>query len=276
MNFSIAQQATAGQGHRLTGTPAYMAPELWGDGEMTPASEQFALAAIAYYLVTGARPFEGQENPDVRRRNFRHGPPPAHEEAADNGQPVIPRAISQVLATALATDPAKRYDAVSAFADAFRLALRRIVHKTEGPDVFISYQRKSSAMLANLLAEKLGGKGIRAFVDTQRLDGAGPFPPHIERAIEDTDVFICLLAKATLQAPFVLEEIRVAHRYGKPMIPIMQESFEPKTQESDSAIATLLENQGLFVFDERNLNVDHTVTDLARLIRSAIDQRDRR
>jgi serine/threonine protein kinase len=275
-DFSMVQQMASGDGRPMTGTPAYMAPELWNDGEITPATEQFALAAITYYLVTGSRPFEGQEHHEVRQRNFRRGPPPAHEEAAHHQRPEVPRAVSQVLARALAPDAAKRYESLSAFANAFRDGLRRIVHKADGPDIFISYQRNVSAMLAMYLADKLKAQGIHAFVDAQGLDGAGPFPPHIERAIEDSDVFVCLLADTTLHAEWVLREIRLARRYEKPMIPIMQESYNRGGSVSaEPAVAALLANQGLLVFDKRNLHLEHTVTDLVRLIRSAIGQRDR-
>ena len=275
-DFSMAQQVSGGEGRQMTGTPAYMAPELWLDGVITAATEQFALAAITYYLVTGSRPFEGQEHHEVRQRNFRRGPPPAHEEAAHNQRPEVPRAVSQVLARGLAPDPAKRYDSLAGFASAFRDGLRRIVHKAEGPEIFISYQRNVSAMLAMYLADKLRTQGIHAFVDAQGLDGAGPFPPHIERAIEDSDVFVCLLAETTLHAEWVLREIRLAQQYAKPMIPIMQESYNRGgSTMAEPAVAALLGSQGLLVFDKRNLHLEHTVTDLVRLIRSAIGQRDR-
>jgi Protein kinase domain/FHA domain/TIR domain len=274
-DFAIAQQVPSGDDRTMTGTPAYMAPELWSDGEVTPATEQFALAVITYYLVTGSRPFEGQDNLEVRQRNFRRGPPPAHEEAAHHERPDLPRAVSQVLARGLAADPARRYESLSAFATAFRASLRRIVHRAEGPEIFISYQRNVSAILAMYLADKLRAQGIHAFVDAQGLDGAGPFPPHIERAIEDADVFVCLLADTTLRAEWVLREIRLAQQYGKPMIPIMQESYSRGISASaEPAVAELLRHQGLLVLDKRNLHLEHTVTDLIRLIKSAISQRD--
>jgi serine/threonine protein kinase len=240
-DFSIAQQTLNAEGRPTTGTPAYMAPELWDDGAITPASEQFALAAIVYYLVTGSRPFEGQEHPDVRRRNFRRGPIPAHEEAAHNGRASLPRAVSQVLARALATSADQRYDSLTTFANAFKVALRHTVHRSEEPEVFISYQRDVSAPLAMYLADKLKTQGIRPFVDAEGLDSAGPFPAHLERAIEDTDVFVCLLAGTTLQSAWVREEIRFAHRYEKPMIPVMQESYDRRSaNDGDPAVEALL------------------------------------
>ena len=274
-DFAIAQQVPSGDGGpMMTATPAYMAPELWGDGEVTPASDQFALAAIIYYLVTGSRPFEGRRiskygsatsgaarHRRTRRRRITAGPSCAGRVA---GAGARPRGRSVATLRAL-----------SAFAAAFRAALRRIVHKTDGPAIFISYQRNVSAILAMYFADKLRAQGIHAFVDAQGLDGAGPFPPHIERAIEDTDVFVCLLADTTLRAEWVLREIRIAQQFGKPMIPILQESYNRGASASaEPAVADLLRHQGLLVLDRRNLHLEHTVTDLVRLIRSAISQRD--
>jgi serine/threonine protein kinase len=275
-DFSIAREALSAEGGPVVGTPAYMAPEVWDGGDMTAGSDQFALAAIVYYLVTGARPFEGQDNPEVRRRNFRRGVIAAHEEAAHNKRARLPRAVSAVLARALAADPADRFESSSAFASAFKAALRHITPSSGQPEAFISYQRETSAPLAMYFADRLKAQGINAFIDTEGIDRAGRFPPQIERAIEDTDVFICLLADTTLQSGYVVEEIRAAHRFEKPMIPVMQESFgAPPRAVADEAVAALLAHQGLPVLDRRNLHLEHTATDLVRLVKSAIAQRDR-
>ena len=273
-DFAIGQQALNADGRPAAGTPAYMAPELWDDGAITPATDQFALAAIFYYVVTGSRPFEGQENPEVRKRNFRRGVIPAHEEAVVNNRAKLPRAASLVLARALSIDPVHRFESAAAFATAFKAALRH-VRPAEGPEVFISYQREVSAPLAMYFADRLKANGIRTFIDTQGIDRAGRFPPQIERAIEDTDVFICLLAETTLESHYVLDEIRAAHRFEKPMIPVMQESYHSVADGSDPAVSALLAHQGLPVLDRRNLHLEHTAGDLVRLVKSALAQRDR-
>src|SRR5262245_34720002 len=125
------------------------------------------------------------------------------------------------------------------------------------------------------LADKRKAQGIRPFVATQGLDRAGRFPPQIERAIEDADVFVCLLARTTLDSAYVVEEIRAAHRYEKPMIPIMQESYLPDPSHTDPAIAALLNFQGLPIMDKKNLHLEHTASDLVKLVKSAVAQRDR-
>ncbi len=136
---------------------------------------------------------------------------------------------------------------------------------------FVSYRRTSSAILATYLASQLGGKGIEAFVDTRRSDGAGPFPERLLRAIEDSDVFICLLgasaAGATLDSPWVLREIEHAHTLGKPMIPVFQESYVP-AEPANEHIGALLQNQGVHIFDVKNIYVDAAVSELVALVES--------
>ncbi|HEY7982832.1 MAG TPA: serine/threonine-protein kinase, partial [Ktedonobacterales bacterium] len=43
-----------------TGTPAYMAPEQVTGHEVGPAADRYSLATIAYEMLTGSIPFEGQ------------------------------------------------------------------------------------------------------------------------------------------------------------------------------------------------------------------------
>ena len=69
----------------LIGWPAFLAPEQWDGVPLSPATDQYSLAAVIYLVTAGSTPYEGQEHPDVRRRNFTWGAPPAHEMALRNG-----------------------------------------------------------------------------------------------------------------------------------------------------------------------------------------------
>ena len=261
----------------LVGAPAFMAPEQWAGEPASAATDQFALAAMCYALVTGSRPFTGQEDPKTRERNFRRPPLPAHEEAKQNGRPDIGRAVSDVLQRALATDPARRHASVDAFAKAFDAALHRRLGSPSAPTVFVSYQHEPSAGWAVLLARDLKEKyKIAAFVDTQRLDGAVQFPDKVARAIEHCEVFVCLLADTTLNSRWVREEIRLAHAFGRPMIPVFQESFTQQEREVlDPAIEALLHYDGVHLLDRRNIHIEHSIADLARLVNDTMATRER-
>jgi serine/threonine-protein kinase len=62
LDFGVAKLADpaltglTGEGH-LAGTPAYMAPEVIGGAEATPAADVYALGGVLYFLLTGRAPF---------------------------------------------------------------------------------------------------------------------------------------------------------------------------------------------------------------------------
>jgi serine/threonine protein kinase len=269
--FAFAQRALNAGGGPAIGTPPYMAPEIWDHGSMTAASDQFALAVVTYYAVTGALPFAGQENPDVRRNNLLLGAVPAHKEAASYRGDAVPRGVSDVLARALARTPEQRFPSIREFATAVGAALQR--RRVQGAaHVFLSYQRDGGSGWANYFAKELKDHGIATFLDVQQLDRAGQFPPRLARAIEECDVFVCILGTTTLQSSWVLEEIRQAHRHAKPMIPIFQEGFNPAAarSEADAAVDALLSYDAVHLFDVRNVHIQHSAQDLATLVKNTV------
>ncbi len=80
---------------RVLGTPAYMAPEAILDGEVTPATDQFALGVLGYRLVSGRLPWGAGIS--ERLAVLRAGTPPAPLEAPDPEvaglEPVLRRAM---------------------------------------------------------------------------------------------------------------------------------------------------------------------------------------
>jgi len=113
-DFGIARLATAttSVSQSIRGTPAYMAPEQCV-GEAVPASDQYALAVMAYELLTGRPPFQG----NVLRIMYQqvHTPP----EPPGTHHPRLSSAVSEVILTALAKRPEERFRSVTAFATAF-------------------------------------------------------------------------------------------------------------------------------------------------------------
>lgn len=118
-DFGVAKinTATASVSHSIRGTPAYMAPEQL-DGHPAPASDQYALAVMAYELLTGRPPFQGSLS-QVMYQHFQAQPP-----APSTLNPHLPRDVDTVLLHALAKKPEDRFASVSAFARAFQEALQ--------------------------------------------------------------------------------------------------------------------------------------------------------
>ena len=223
-DFALGRERSA----EVVGTPAYMAPEQWTAGEIGPAVDQFSLAVLAYGMIAGAKPFEGQDNPDIRRRNFARGAIPVHEEARERRTDPVHPDVSDVINRGLSVEAVQRYPSVVEFATELSSALRGVSKgtETEGPPrVFFSYQRGAAAGWAVHIASQLRDRhGLDVFLDVQAIDAAAKFPERLTRAIHKADVFVCLLGPTTLESVWVKKEIALAHQRRKPMIPIFQEN----------------------------------------------------
>ncbi|AKI99386.1 serine/threonine protein kinase [Archangium gephyra] len=71
-----AQVAPTGPGTRLAGTPAYMAPEQLEGGPIPPATDLYALGILLFELLTGTRPFQGEDVWSTARQRL-HAPAPS-------------------------------------------------------------------------------------------------------------------------------------------------------------------------------------------------------
>lgn len=117
-DFGVAKlMTTTSESKTIRGTPIYMAPEQW-DGRPVPATDQYALAVMAYELLTGRTPFVGNNYHEIWRQHHHVEPPPP-----STINPNLSKEIDYVLLRALAKNPAKRFPSVSIFALAFRQAL---------------------------------------------------------------------------------------------------------------------------------------------------------
>jgi eukaryotic-like serine/threonine-protein kinase len=97
--------------------PSSMAPEQWS-GETIPASDQYALAVMAYQLLTWKFPFQGSQE-ELRYQHLHEQPRPP---SLFNSR--IPQTLDAVILRALAKNPADRYPNITVFAEAFQQALQ--------------------------------------------------------------------------------------------------------------------------------------------------------
>jgi eukaryotic-like serine/threonine-protein kinase len=117
-DFGVAKftSASASVSQSSRGTPTYMAPEQWS-GQPVAASDQYALAIMAYQLLTGSLPFQGRQEL-VMYMHFSVQPQPPGTLNSS-----IPKDIDIVILHALAKKPEERFASISAFANAFHQAL---------------------------------------------------------------------------------------------------------------------------------------------------------
>ena len=125
-DFGVARaMQTQTQRTQVTGTFAYMAPEQFS-GTFSPASDQYALAIVAYLLLAGRPPFEG-DLATVSQAHLNQPPP-----SMRTFNPAISPAVDAVVQRALAKQPAARYPSVAAFAQALRAAAQMPADATVG------------------------------------------------------------------------------------------------------------------------------------------------
>ncbi|MCZ7541616.1 MAG: serine/threonine protein kinase [Anaerolineae bacterium] len=100
------------------GTPIYMPPEQWRSEKLTPAADQYALAATVYGLLAGRTPYEASTPFGLMHKHFNETPTPVHLR-----RPGLPESASAVLERALAKAPGDRFPTVTAFAQAYASAI---------------------------------------------------------------------------------------------------------------------------------------------------------
>jgi serine/threonine protein kinase len=109
----------------ILGTPTYMAPEQF-NGNAEPASDQYALAIMIYYLLAGRPPFVGDPI-HLLTQHLNTDPPPIRTFA-----PTLSAGIEQVLTRALSKKPSERYPSISAFAETFIECMHQDKYKMSG------------------------------------------------------------------------------------------------------------------------------------------------
>lgn len=94
----------------------YSAPELWEGDKPVPASDQYALACVAYELITGRAPFESESLFGLMQSHVNDAVMPPNYVRPELK---LPTELAMVFWQALAKPIDRRYDSVQAFARAF-------------------------------------------------------------------------------------------------------------------------------------------------------------
>jgi len=119
-DFGIALAVAEAGGERVTqtglslGTPHYMSPEqAAGTHTVDARSDQYALGATAYEMLTGEPPHTGPTTPAIVARLMTETPRDIRAT-----RPAVPTGVNAAIQRALAKSPADRFPSCGAFADA--------------------------------------------------------------------------------------------------------------------------------------------------------------
>jgi serine/threonine kinase PknH len=128
------------------GSWAYMAPERFGNQQLTPAVDVYALTCVLHEVLTGQLPFPVSSQEQVIVAHL-HSPPPRPSQI----NPSVPAAFDDVIARGMAKEPDDRYGSAGALGRAATRALkcdvRTSLPRTELPSTQFAYPPRNAAPL---------------------------------------------------------------------------------------------------------------------------------
>jgi hypothetical protein len=174
-DFGISKGAASsarltGTGQYL-GTPEYTSPEQARGLAVDGRADQYALACVAWQLLTGTVPFQRDQGLAVLLAHLSEPPPPLAAL-----RPGLPAAAGQVLARAMAKDPGERYPSCGEFAGALRDALALPPYQPAAPG-------PAAAGSAAGWHPRTGASALPAHPATAAARGAGGTDPHPDRGM---------------------------------------------------------------------------------------------
>lgn len=186
------------------GVPAFMAPERMMAQPPTALSDQYALAGVAYHVLTGAYPWVAS----ARGRSSETIVLPQDHRAE------IPESVNEVLLRALAREPADRFPTILDFARRLETVLQNV-----DQHIFISYSRRDGDY-AHRLRTFFIDNDLPVWIDDEIEHGDQWFH-QINEAIESCVAFVVIMSPDAEQSEWVHKEILLAKRYKKPIFPVL-------------------------------------------------------
>ncbi len=186
-DFGVASAADLGsftEAGTVVGTAGYLAPEQARGERATPASDLYALAVVAFELLTGKRPFERESSTAEAMAHVSAPIPPASES-----NPQLPPEVDDVLARGLAKDPQHRYGSASEFVQALREALDRAAGATQVgalPPAAQSRERTKLPLLLLLLGAALLAGVLAATLLARGDETSAPTGPTGPQTVKET------------------------------------------------------------------------------------------
>ena len=228
-DFGVASAADLGsftEAGTVLGTAGYLAPEQARGERATPASDRYALAVVAFELLTGKRPFERESSTAEAIAHVSAPIPPA---SASN--PKLPPVLDDVLARGLAKEPEHRFSSAAELVGALRDALDRAAGTTQVAAVPAARapRRTRVPLLLLLLAGALGA-GILAAALLARDGGktvGATAPQTVKETVKET---------ITLPSTTVVQTVTTAQVTTAQEPPPATTTAAPPTSQSPSEL----------------------------------------
>ncbi len=255
MDFGLARsegRSRLTQSGLIVGTVAYMAPEQVLGGTVDARSDLYSLGCVLYQVLTGRRPFEGDDPFTVLSQHVNVMPvAPRWHNAA------IPPTLDAIIMRLLAKDPAERYQAAAAVVEALELV-------SAEPETAAPVQAEAPATRTALLQRIVRGRLVGRAAELQELR------EHLDRMLSGEGRLALLSGEPGIGKTRLAEEIAVyahlrgawvlrGHCYeqevGVPYLPFMETLRQLYQQTGQAFVQTL---------GERADDLGHLLPDLGR------------
>jgi hypothetical protein len=238
-DFALAKGYKAPSVRKLKDV-AYQSPEQLQGKELTPASESYSLAVIAYEMLTGRLPFSFssmRELLDSQKRGLQSKPSMV--------MPELPAGTDEIFARALSFDPDKRYQKARDFGEAIYNALGGLNFTaeepvTESPDEILSLGGDRPAEKGSTGEEVLDLSGDAA-AETEAAPVHAATEPAWEKRVPTPDnnskwalATVCLLGLVLLAAGFLVYS---AYFSGEPAAAPAEQPAAADTNTSQDPLA---------------------------------------
>ncbi len=130
-DFGIARlpDSTLTEEGTLIGTPHYMSPEQFTQGQVDGRSDEFSLAVVLYELLTGEKPFVGDTLHVIMHKVLRTEPLPPSDLNIR-----LPKELDKVIMKAMSKNPDDRFPDVDTFAKALNNSITKNEKEERGAE----------------------------------------------------------------------------------------------------------------------------------------------
>ncbi len=182
LDFGIARFQDDGGEYRtrsgeFKGKAAYTPPEVFKGKDATAQADIFSAGVVAYKMLSGFNPFEGENSAQTMKRITDMEPPPISMVRTD-----VKKELDYVLKRALAKNPAERYQTAAEFAEGLR-SCRRLTDEAAQLRLAADVQRDFLGDMPN----KLGLEALPVLDAAWRAPSTSELRALVQTNVTDSD-----------------------------------------------------------------------------------------